>query len=171
MRRTNIIISPFSNVRKFNEKEPVIFENAKNFPYWRELVGLLRLEGYFTAQIGIPTEKYIGTNVFLNNKKLSELPTLIRSFDLWLSVDNFLPHLVHAMCPEKKGIVIFSRSDPKIFGYEENINLLKSRNYLRKDQYGYWWDCEFIKVAFPSAEYVFDIIKQYLQVNSTELVA
>jgi hypothetical protein len=38
----------------------------------------------------------------------------------------------------KPGIVLWSVSDPEIFGYPENLNLLKDRKYLRKDQFAVW---------------------------------
>lgn len=151
----NILISAWSNEKMFSVKGHPQFKNPKNYPFWRQLVALLRLQGHRVIQIGLSGEKTIGANGFLYNKSLGEIAGMIPNYDLWLSVDNFLPHLVKAMAPEKQGIVIFSRSDPKIYGYEENINILVDKKYLRPDQFGLWWNCEFILEAFPDPELVF----------------
>jgi hypothetical protein len=39
----------------------------------------------------------------------------------------------------KRGIVLWSVSDPNIYGHKENINLLKSRDCLSKEQF-LWWE-------------------------------
>lgn len=127
----NIIISPYS----VNLKE---FENPKNYPHWRKLVGELRLQGHKVIQLGLGGDRQIGANNFLYQEKLRNISGLVRRFDLWMSVDNFLPHLCNAECPEKRGIVLFSQSDPDIFGYPQNINLLTDKSHLREHQWQLW---------------------------------
>ncbi len=150
-----IIISPFSN--KLGDKQ-----NAKNYPYWRELVGRLRLAGMYVIQLGAGDEPKIGANGYLYNQKFDEIAKLIRNSHLWLSVDNFLHHLVKAECPEKPGIVIWGPSDPELFGYPEQINVLKSRATLRPRQWAIWNECEFNPDIFPDYNEIMDIIKNKL---------
>jgi hypothetical protein len=57
----------------------------------------------------------------------------------------------------KKGIVLFSQSDPKIFGHDSNINLLKNELYLRKNQYLWWEDIDSIKDSYVCPN---DVIRQ-----------
>ena len=52
----------------------------------------------------------------------------MRFFFPTFSVDN-----------EKKGIVLWSVSDPNIYGHPENINLIKDRSYLVENQF-LWWE-------------------------------
>jgi hypothetical protein len=151
----NIIISPYST--ELQERP-----NAKNYPYWRELTGLLRLDGHNVIQIGLPNEKPIGANGYLFSYKLFEVASVVRKFDIFMSVDNFLPHLMNVYHQDKKGIVLFSRSDPKIYGYEQNYNILKSRDYLRPDQYGLWKDCEFLAESWHTAPEMMVIINDII---------
>ena len=44
--------------------------------------------------------------------------------------------------------MLWSVSDPLIFGHQENVNLLKSRDYLAKDQFLWWEDQEYKHDAF-----------------------
>ena len=85
--------------------------------------------------------------------------SLVNVCSVWASVDNFLPHLCacHGLTP---GVVVFSKSDPSIFGYEHNVNILKSREHLRVDQWGRWapLNCPCDQDAFPDAGDVARII-------------
>ena len=57
------------------------------------------------------------------------------------------------------GIVIFSKSDPKVFGYEQNINLLKDKKYLRSKQFDIWEAEEFDKDSFVTPDVILEHIK------------
>jgi len=143
-----VVISPFAqNLRDSKE-------NPKNFPYWKELVALMKAKDIKVIQIGSTKDKCIeGITDFRQNLKLSQIRDLINETDTWISVDSFLQHLC-AYHKLKRGIVIFSKSDPKIFGYTRNLNLLKSRSYLREHQY-WWWEQESYDInAFVTAEEV-----------------
>ena len=52
-------------------------------------------------------------------------------------MDSFFQHL--GWLVGKQGIVLWSVSDPNIFGHTENINLLKDKVYLAQNQF-LWWD-------------------------------
>jgi len=150
-----IIISPFSR-KLLNGKE-----NAKNFPWWYVVVNTLRQKGFKTIQIGIEGEQSIKADVFMKNTPLKDLEVLIKECETWISVDNFFPHLCELY--HKPGVVIFSKSNPEIFGYPSNINLLKSQNYLRKNQFDIWETEEFETEAFVSSDEVISVVLQKMQ--------
>lgn len=148
----NIIISPYS--RKLRNDN----NNAKNYPYWEELVLELKKLNFFVIQIGIIGEDFIkGVDEFQFNKSLEEIEELLKNSELFISVDNFLPHLAHSV--GVNGVVIFSRSDPYIYGYKENANILKDRKYLREDQFGMWEHCEYIEDSFVSPSVIVSFIR------------
>jgi ADP-heptose:LPS heptosyltransferase len=141
-----VLISPYAQALR-NGKE-----NPKNFPYWPELVLLLNNSGIKTLQIGASKDKpIIGITDFRQNLKLAEIAQLLKECDTWISVDSFLQHLNHNY-ERKRGVVVFSQSNPDIFGYKENINLLKHKKYLREKQFWLWEQCEYNKDAFVTAE-------------------
>jgi ADP-heptose:LPS heptosyltransferase len=146
-----VVISPYSKVLR-NGKE-----NAKNYPYWPELVKLLKDQGIYVIQIGINGEKTIsGVDEERFNNPLVELEKLVKECDTWISVDNFFQHFCY-VC-NKPGIVLFGRSDPNIFGHKENINLLKDRKNLRERQFNIWEEVEYSKDVFVEPSVVMDSI-------------
>lgn len=145
-----IIISPFSRNLRSGKTNP------KNFPYWEEVVKNLRLKGYRIIQIGSTGEPSIGADEVKYGLKLKELKKLLDESDGFASVDNFFNHF--ATFYGKRGVVVFGRSDPKIFGYEQNINLLKHRACLRKNQFDLWENDEFRADVFVSADEVVEAI-------------
>lgn len=145
-----ILIAPFSrNLRNGNK-------NPKNYPYWKELITLLEKEGYELTQVGMQGEEPLVKNVFFN-QPLATIKQLIIKCDLWVSVDSFLQHMAYPL--NKKGIVIWGVSDPNIFGYEQNINILKDRRYLRHNQFGIWEEQPFKEEVFVKPDVVVKIIK------------
>lgn len=80
-------------------------------------------------------------------KKVRELA---RECDTFISVDSFFPHL--ARHEGKTGVVVWSVSDPLIFGYPENVNILKDRKYLRKGQFEMWEAQSYSPECFPEPE-------------------
>jgi ADP-heptose:LPS heptosyltransferase len=152
-----VLISPFAQILR-NGKE-----NPKNFPYWPELVSLINNAGVKVIQIGSAKDKPVeGIIDFRPNLKLTEIKDLVNECDTWISVDSFLQHLC-AYHKLKRGIVIFSQSDPKIFGYTRNLNLLKSTKYLRDKQHWLWEQCDYNKDAFVSAQEVMDTLLKLLE--------
>jgi hypothetical protein len=55
----------------------------------------------------------------------------------------------------KPGLVIFTLSDPNIFGYKHNMNIVK-RECLRSDQYGMWGEDLFRMDACFPPKYIFN---------------
>lgn len=120
-----ILISPFSHGG---------YINAKSYPYWNEVCD--KLKGYELVQIGVLGEPELpGIQLHLRGS-LKEVEDAIRKSDLVLCVDNFAHHCAWYL--GKRAVVIWGPSDPEIFGHKEHINLLKSREYLRKDMFGFW---------------------------------
>jgi ADP-heptose:LPS heptosyltransferase len=164
-----VLISPFAQALR-NGKE-----NPKNFPYWSELVYRMLDKGIDVVQIGsskdskisikeVPPHDHIGEYGFKQNLKLSEIVNLVNECDTWITVDSFLQHLC-AYHKLKPGIVIFSKSDPKIFGYPFNRNILKHKRYLREQQMWLWEQEEYDKDAFVTAEEVYNIVLKELRME------
>ena len=70
-------------------------------------------------------------------------------------MNHWKPHLAHHV--KKQGVVLFGYSDPKIFGYQENLNILKNRSLLRPNQFDTWENCVFNPNIFVKPD---EIIKQ-----------
>jgi ADP-heptose:LPS heptosyltransferase len=110
-------------------------ENPKNYPYWEELVYELQKTKH-VVQIGLEGEKQLVED-FRKGLTMPQLRQLIKECETWIGIDSFFQHL--AWSEGKPGIVLWSVSDPNIFGHPENINLLKDRKYLTSNQF-LWWD-------------------------------
>lgn len=128
--------------------------SPKSYPHWPKLVSLLNTDGYEVVQIGVTGEDRIeGVAQFITNFPFHKLRDLVNGAQTWISVDNFFPHFV--ACERlKPGIVLWGQSDPRIFGYSTNINLLRGRDYLRQFQYQSWMDAPDRPEAFVYAENV-----------------
>ena len=121
------IISPWSRHK----------DNAKNYPYWKELVDLLNKRDWVTIQVGVDGEEKICGD-FRTGLTLPELEKLLLDAGHFIAIDNFLHHMAYHL--GVKGVTIYGPSDPLIFGYSTQLNILKSRDYLREDQFGFYKD-------------------------------
>lgn len=138
-----IIIAPYARHTQSGKLNP------KNYPYWKELLELIKEP---VIQIGIAGEESLAED-FRQNLPLTELKVLVQECRTWISVDSFFQHFCWDL--KKPGIVLFSQSDPNIFGHKENINLLKSREYLREQQFWLWDQTEYNKHAYVTPEEVY----------------
>jgi len=144
-----ILIHPFAK-KLINGKE-----NPKNYPYWNELVQELQKTMHI-VQIGVEGEKQLVPD-FRKNLSISELRKLLQECKTWIGIDSFFQHL--AWDCQKPGIVLWSVSDPLIFGHRENTNLLKDRVYLAENQF-LWWDfTEHNPDAFVKPEEILKCLK------------
>ena len=109
-----IIISPYAKALTNGRVNP------KNYPYWEELVQKIP-KSIHIIQVGVEGEKQI-VDDFRKNLPISELVKLLAQCKTWISCDSFFQHL--GWHCGKQGIVLWSVSDPLIFGHAENINLL-----------------------------------------------
>lgn len=158
----NIIISPYA--KKLREKDT---PHPKNYPFWKELIPLLKDAEHTIIQIGVEGEEKLveDCRFGLSTKDLIDLCS---GADMFISVENFFPHFNHYNFKGKKGgIVLFGKSDPEIFGYPENINLLKDKKYLRWDQFGPWEMTDFVEDAFVKPDIVMKAVQkiQYQKLN------
>ncbi len=122
-----IIIHPFAKPLNNGKVNP------KNYPYWKELISKIDEP---IVQVGVKGEEQL-VDDFRQNLSIKELEDLIAECRTWIAVDSFFQHL--AWRAGKKGIVLWSVSDPNIFGHPENINLLADRVNLASNQF-LWWE-------------------------------
>ena len=141
-----IVIQPFS--RALNNGK----QNPKNYPYWQELIKLIDEP---IVQIGLDGEHQLIED-FRKNLSISDLKALIHECRTWIGVDSFFQHLCWA--EGKQGIVLWSVSDPLIFGHSENINLLKDRNSLAANQFLWWENTEHNSYHFVKPEEILPYI-------------
>lgn len=151
-----ILISPFSRKLRNGNRNP------KDYPYWLELVQLLKKDDV-VIQIGRSGEQALGCDEFYQDYSLKDLMTLANECDTWVSVDNFFPHL--ASHTSKNGVVLFGKSDPLIFGYPNNVNVIKSREFLREKPFDIWESEAYNPDVFLTAKEIYDIILQKMSKN------
>lgn len=159
----NVVISPYSISREQDKNTEKII-NPKNYPWWGVITAYLHNKGTSIIQIGLEGEELLCdcVDVFHKGLKLNKILNLLEQCDVWMSVDNFLPHLAQHLTPKKKGIVIFGQSDPLIFGYKDNINILKNRKYLRQQQFWLWSQTNYKEEVFVEPEVIMGILDNYL---------
>lgn len=146
-----IVIFPYAKQMRDDKPHP------KNYPFWKELISKLLELGHSIIQVGVKNEEQL-VDDFRKNLSIKELSLLILESDTWIGVDSFGQHLAWDL--GKKGIVIFSQSDPNIFGHPENINLLKDRKFLREKQFWLWEQTVFNKDSFVQPEIVIDALRE-----------
>lgn len=141
-----VIINPYAKRLLDGRTSP------KDYPYWNELISMAGNSYQFT-QIGLPGEPIINgvTSAYLG-VNLCRIKEVTMEHDMFVAIDSFLPHLCHLY--NIRGVVIFGLSDPNLFGYSENINLLKDRKYLRVRQFACWGEEQYNPDVFISPEKV-----------------
>lgn len=128
--------------------------------WWNKLIYLLKNDNFIVNQLGQGGEvKLENVDNHLWNIDIWDIEKYVDSCLVWVAPDHFLQHLVQNFKNKKRGIVIWSKSDPEIFGYKDNINLLKDRKNLRQFQFEMWEKCKFDENSFVSADDVFEVIK------------
>lgn len=148
-----ILISPYSKTLR-NGKE-----NPKNYPHWEEIVRLLRERGHDVIQLQYGSERGIPLCPVIHYDSIKIVEQVVEySCDTFIAVDNFLQHLAHFK--KKRGVVIWGKSDPVLFGYPENINLLKDRKYLRNHQFETWEMTEFDPTVFVDPQIVVEAVEK-----------
>jgi len=143
-----IIIAPYAK-KLISGKQ-----NPKNYPYWKELIAQIDEP---IVQVGIEGEEQL-VGDFRLNLRISELRKLIQQCRIWIGCDSFFQHL--CWDEKKKGIVLWSVSDPLIYGHPENINLLKDRKYLAENQFLWWEFTEHKNERFVEPQVVLEYLKE-----------
>jgi ADP-heptose:LPS heptosyltransferase len=116
--------------------------NPKDYPYWDELIDLLKGHSIYILNVDLP---------------LDDLEALILDSDFFVSIDSFFQHFAWSV--GKRGAVIFSVTDPLIFGHKTNINIIKNRSFLRKNQFLFMEQEPYNVLAFESPENVYGILQ------------
>lgn len=145
-----ILISPYSRALRNGKKNP------KNYPYWKEVIKELQRKDII--QIGIEGEEQLVSD-FRKGLSLEQIRKLVKECDFWISVDNFFPHLANHI--GKSGVVLWGISDPNIFGYTNNLNIIKDRKYLRKNQYDIWENYTHTDEVFMDANTVSEMVRSF----------
>ena len=104
------------------------------------------------VQIGIKTDEPLVED-FRADLSMTELKALVHECRTWIACDSFFQHLAWTL--GKKGIVLWSVSDPLIYGHPENINLIKDRKYLASNQFLWWEAYDHNEETFVPAREVF----------------
>jgi hypothetical protein len=157
-----ILISPYSKKLRSGKTNP------KNYPYWQILIGLVWAKGHQVVQVGIEGEEQLVPD-FRKNLSLPDLRQLIRDCDTWISCDSFMQHL--AWDEGKRGIVLWSVSNPVIFGHPENINLVKDTKYQVPNQFGWWEFVDHNPEAFVDPQLVANAVEHVLSFDKTLKIA
>ena len=142
-----ILFAPFARKLRNDNRNP------KNYPWPKELVELLEKRGDTVVQIGVKEEEQVATQ-FETNLSFQEVTRLLEDCDTFVAVDSYLQH--HGWAVGKRGTVIFSQSDPNIFGHPEHNNLLKDRKFLRPNQFEMWEQTTVNDEAFFSPQEVLE---------------
>ncbi len=141
-----ILISPYAKAMRNGQPHP------KNYPYWPELVELIyKNTDDGIVQLGLKGEKQLVAS-FRQNLAFHEIKKLLDVCRFFISIDSFLPHMAHHY--GKNGVVLWGQSDPNIFGYKDNLNILKSRESLREKQFDIWEHTDYNKTVFKAETFV-----------------
>ena len=152
-----ILLSPFCRLLRNGQRNP------KEYPWWDAVVEQLNKEDVFVLQIGLRQEPTVkGVSFRYDEVPLYSLARIIREVGAWLSCDSFLPHLCHTY-RLPNGVVVWGKSDPKIFGYDENVNLLRDRRCLRDNQFAPWEDESYDHRVFVRPSVVTESVLQLLK--------
>jgi hypothetical protein len=120
---------------------------------------MLQKKGYEVEQIGVKGEKQLTPNWWVDTP-FAKLKEIVSDDNVkWVSVDNFFPHFIDSDCGGKPGVVLWGQSDPEIFGYSYNKNLIKDRLHLRPSQYDVWTNTPYFTECFVSPEKVVEAIE------------
>lgn len=89
--------------------------------YWIKVIEGLK-DKFTVVQVGGPGEKiYPGALSLIGKMSPRQAGALLTKCVTFVSVDSFLAHLAASVYIP--GVVLYGRSDPKIWGYKHNINL------------------------------------------------
>lgn len=98
---------------------------------------------------------------------MDELEALVKGARFFVSVDTFLQHFasLHGL----RGVVVWSQSDPAIFGYSDNINVYRSKEYFRQYQFQTWSQTTYMEEAFPLTADVILAVQKFLPAAETKV--
>lgn len=151
-----LIISPYSKKLLGKDFSP------KDYPHWIELIESLN-NHFTTVQIGEIKEKELNCNELILGASFEELVKLTEGKN-WLSVDSFLPHLINST-HKTSGVVIFGISDPEIFGYGYNMNVIKGHQFIKKNKFEFYSEKDVNLDAWLKPNILSKIILKHFKIN------
>jgi len=161
---SKIIIAPYPARMRDGSR------SAKSYPYWVELIAMLKANSHEVVQIGVTGEDRLdGVDAFLTNAPFSVLREVIDGADTWVSVDSWLPHFCNAY-GLKRGVVLWGKSNPAIWGYEGNENLFQSVSNFRSFQFQQWEGEPYDATVFVHPRQVVWAVERVLLANKQSVV-
>lgn len=161
MKRKKIIFAPYPKPRTDGKM------NAKSYPYWQEVVDELSVDFKLIQIVHGNEHPFVASSKNCPNEvehlmhvKFKEIEHLVEMSDTFLCVDNYLQHVGHYV--GNTGVVLFGPSDPKLFGYSDNVNLFASEKYFRPHQFQTWNEWEYRKDAFVGPDVVISAVREKL---------
>ena len=130
--------------------------SPKDYPFARELAQQLEKD-YELVQVGGGNDEQIAKD-FRTNLSFDELGKLVAESQTGVCVDSYLQHYYWYL--GRRAIVLFSVSDPVIFGHPENLNLLKDRKFLRPNQFHLYYSNQYNPEAFVSPHEVLKALNE-----------
>ena len=132
-----ILIMPFAS--SWQDKEGKWHENAKNYPYWNELIKAIKLTypKLKVIQTGLGMEPALdGIDEKRGDLTLKQLKELTLGAKTFICSDTYLQHL--GAYYEKRGIVLWGQNNPKHFGHKLHENIYVNSQYFRKETWSIW---------------------------------
>ena len=134
---------------------------VKMYPYWTYLSILLKEKGHIVKQLKFLNEPAVNNVEIVDNPSHIKIVELLKDKNSYLiSNDSFIPHLLNYHLPNKKSFVLFGVTDPKIYGYSQNINILKSNNFLLPNQFLNLDKLKSDKNIWPEPIFILEIIEK-----------
>lgn len=150
-----IIVAPYSRSRKDGKRNP------KNYPWWQLLLEELASDRHELTVITYGEEEHINVAAKTYTPgRLYSVESLLESHDMFMSVDNYMQHMAHFL--GVRGVVMYGPSDPRIFGYKENLNLYEDEKFFRPHQFQTWDECDFSEDAFMRPEKALPLIREFI---------
>lgn len=141
--------------------------SAKYYPAWGKIIGCLQLLGHEVHQFGVPGDENLlcDKTVFTTNPL--DVEKALGDYDLFIATDTWIQHMANYIDCKTPGIVLWSLSDPAIFGYKWFVNLAKPE-YFRKDQHAVWIGVEPVNDAFADFKTVLDTVKRIMEASNED---
>lgn len=151
---------------KYGEGHPKLWP----LPYYNRLIALIRKHypKIKLVQVGTPQKAMKGVNLNVTGKtNLEEIKVLLKYSMLHVDGEGGLVHLKHLL--QGVSVVLFGPTDPKIFGYDNNVNLTSQACKQPCEWVTPNWTEACLKGKQPAAcmqqlfpEKVFDAVKTYI---------
>ena len=120
-------IQDLQNPEKLNGNTKLNLNKDWFGDYWQEVVAILVSKGFTVVQVGLPMEQPIDGAVNLLGKwDLRTIINFLSLADAFINIDSLLNHIGYGW--RVKGVVLFGRTDPNIFGHEDfHLNLINTK--------------------------------------------